>query len=593
MKADKGVIEWDSEQRLMSPTIIDTEPGTYNLYPHFPIDDGKIERGYDVIAESFAQYSCIVIDGYIGVFWDHFKEQIQDELYKLGLSSTWIDVADYMLPEDQIKELKSPYLGGDDPIFGTRYEGELGDFFETEKLKALAPDQTEDICVLYGCGAALSEWDAPLVYVDLPKNELQYRSRAGSITNLGHTKAQKPKSMYKEYYFVDWIVLNKVKAELVDKVDFVIDEQRVDDPAIISGNAFRNALETISQNVFRVRPWFEPGVWGGQWCMKHIPQLPQNVPNYAWSFEMIVPENGLVLSSSEQVLEISFDWLMFRHHEEVLGDSASRFGYEFPIRFDFLDTYDGGNLSLQCHPRTEYIQNHFGETFTQDETYYILDCKEDTGVYLGFQDNIDPSEFRYELENGAQNGDKVEVDKYVLKHKAEKHDLFLIPSGTVHCSGVNILVLEISATPYIFTFKMYDWQRVDLEGNPRPINIERAFENLQFKRKGRNKIEEEFISSPKVIGTGDDWQLVHLPTHPEHFYDIHRYDFENEVAVETDGSCHVMNLVEGSSIIVETSNGVKQRFNYAETFAIPAAAKKYKMINEGNEIAKVVKAYIK
>ena len=281
-----------------------------------------------------------------------------------------------------------------------------------------------------------------------------------------------------------------------------------------------------------MRPWFEPGPWGGQWLKAKLPQLPQDVPNYAWSFELIVPENGLMFESDGRLLEVSFDLLMFYDHQAVLGDCAERFGYEFPIRFDFLDTFDGGNLSLQCHPRPEYIRRHFGENFTQDETYYILDCQPGAQGLPRLSRGYRPGSPSGQPWNTASPGPPVDVDRFVNTVPAHKHDLLLIPNGTIHCSGVNNLVLEISATPYIFTFKLYDWLRLDLEGKPRPLNIERAFENLYFERKGA-RAQAELISKPVLLAEGDGWQVVHLPTHPEHFYDVHRFEFSHAVEAAT------------------------------------------------------------
>lgn len=591
--------EWRKTTQTLMPASGEPQPaGQYDLYPAFPLGVGKITPGYRALAEQLTNQTQVVIDGYVGVFWDDLRAQLDAELKALDIQAQWVNVEQALLPPDQIEVLVEPFLGGDDPIFGTRFTGDLRDFFDPDQLAALRPDDAAALTIIYGSGAALADWSGLLVYVDLPKNELQFRSRAGSVTNLGCTQVLPPKPTYKRFYFVDWVALNKHKADLLPRIDLMVDGQRPDEPTFMAGDDLRAGLTAMSQNYFRVRPWFEPGPWGGQWIKEKVPQLPQDPPNYAWSFELIVPENGLVFSSDDLLLEVSFDLLMFQDNRAILGHSADRFGVEFPIRFDFLDTFDGGNLSVQCHPRPEFIRENFGETFTQDETYYMLDCEPGAQVYLGFREDINPAAFRAELERSFAEGSTIDIPQYVNVEPANKHDLFLIPNGTIHCSGIDALVLEISATPYIFTFKMYDWLRLDLDGKPRPLNIERAFQNLYFDRKG-DRIKAEFVSKPAVIDQGEGWQLVHLPTHPNHFYDVHRFEFDEAVEATTDGSPHILSLVEGQSIILETAGGpgtargLRQRFNYAETFVIPAAAGGYRLINEGRDPAWVVKAFIK
>ena len=484
------------------------------------------------------------VDGYPGVLWEHFRARLEAALHARGVRTRWLDVRRAHLPEARIDAKIAPFLGGDDPIFGCRYPGTLADFFAADALAAIRPSDDVDLNILYGCGAALAGWDAPLVYVDVPKNEIQFRQRAGSVAPLGASTALDPKPAYKRSYFVDWVVANRHKADLYAAIDWIVDEQRPEEITFATGRDLRAALDTMANNFFRVRPWFEPGPWGGQWIRGRMPQLAQDVPNYAWSFELIVPENGIVLESDDWLLEVSFDFLMHRNAADITGDSAAAFGLEFPIRFDFLDTFDGGNLSLQCHPRPAYVRKHFGETFTQDETYYILDSGPKARCYLGFQDDIHPSEFRRALDHSFHSAGKLDVEHYVQSFAVKKHDLVLIPNGTIHCAGIDNLVLEISATPYIFTFKMYDWQRMDLDGRPRPLNIDRAFDNLYFDRKGA-LVPAELISHPRVIDGGPGWQLIHQPTHRHHFYDVHRYEFSSAVEVRTDGSCQVMSLVDG------------------------------------------------
>ncbi|GAA0558938.1 hypothetical protein GCM10009415_46140 [Chitinophaga japonensis] len=565
--------------------------GSYDMYPYTKLGNGKICCGYGSLANWMKDHPVVLVDGYVGNDWEYIGASLEKELAAAGVKAHLVYTAAFLKPEEEIGLLVQPFIGEKGTVWGKRASITLRDLFDGEKLRNIQV-VPEAVNIIIGVGAALTGLQAPVVYMDLPKNELQYRMRARAANNIGKQQWDDNQETYKRFYFVDWVLLNAHKQEILPAVALIADGQWKDQVTWARRGDISEGLQFISRNVFRVRPWFEAGAWGGHWMKQRISHLNKEEVNYAWSFEMIVPENGLVFESDGRLLEIAFDWLMMEHAAEVLGADAQRFGIEFPIRFDFLDTFDGGNLSIQCHPRLKYIQEQFGETITQDETYYILDCREDARVYLGFQEDNDPAAFREALEESAATGKPVDIDRYVQSHPAHKHDFFLIPNGTVHSSGKNNLVLEISATPYIFTFKMYDWVRLDLNGRPRPINIDHAFRNLDFSRKGK-RVKEELISRQEVMEKGPDWRLLHLPTHPEHFYDVHRMEFAESMEVTTGGKCHVLMLVEGQSVIVETANGFRQRYNYAETFAIPAAAGSYRIINEGKEMAKVVKAFIK
>lgn len=584
-----------SKQYLLPPRLPFKKDGfgKYDLYPTFHLGDGKIYSGITSLIDYCIDQRTVLIDGFVGVFWDRLKDKFKKRFDELNLSFQIHDMEDCLMDEEEIDRLIIPYLGEDNSVWGTKCNGDLSDFLDKSKMSSCQLDYTKDINIVMGIGASLVSWEAPVLYIDLPKNELQYRMRAGSITNLGAKHTSTPEKMYKRFYFIDWPVLNKHKRQLVDDLKIVIDGQRPDELNWTFAEDLKAAMSKMSENVFRVRPWFEPGAWGGQWIRENITGINPEVVNYAWSFELITPENGIVLESGEMVLEVSFDFIMYWFAEKVLGrKNFVRFGYEFPIRFDFLDTIRGGNLSIQCHPSRDYISSRFGENITQDETYYILESDEDSGVYLGFQEDIQPDIFRRELENSNEKKVPLEIGKFVQYFPSKKHDFFLIPNGTIHSSATGNLVLEISATPYIFTFKMYDWLRLDLNGKPRPINIEHAFNNLNFERKGA-VVQKELISHSTFVKEGKDWKIVHLPTHREHFYDVYRYEFKNEVKISTEGGCNILMLVEGTSIRVITQQGVTQQFNYAETFVIPAATESFTLINDDKEEVKVLKVFLK
>lgn len=582
-----------TSQPLLPAQVLPGPVTGYTPFPFHAMGKGKIYNGYEALAQWMASQPLVLLDGYAGIYWPRIQQALHTIFEKNGLRVNWQTTEQALLPEQTILQRTTPFTGNRGDVWGSRCHLSLADFYDTTALQQLAalPDQA-DLTIVIGTGAALAQHHAPVVYFDLPKNELQYRMRAGTITNLGLTETDDAAEMYKRFYFVDWVVLNRHKKQLCNRIEIFADTQWADRVHWSFAADVWLLLESLAHTHFRVRPWFEAGAWGGQWIKQHLPQIAQHEVNYAWSFELIVPENGLVMESSGLLLELPFEWLMYTQQQAVLGKHAAIFGEAFPIRFDFLDTVKGGNLSIQCHPSLSYIREQFGETFTQDETYYILDCTPGASVYLGFTEDIDPAAFRRLLEHSQEQNEPLTITDYVQQHTASRHDLFLIPNGTVHSAGEGNLVLEISATPYIFTFKMYDWLRLGLDGKPRPINIAHAFANLNFNRKG-NEVTKELLSKPVLQQEGSDWQLLQLPTHAEHFYAVQRLEFDSVFHAFTNDACLVLMLVEGTAVEVQAGNSDPAVYQFAETFVIPAAAGNYTVRNKGTARAKLVLAFVK
>ena len=507
---------------------------------------------------------------------------------------------DYMLPEKQIMQMVYPDVT-DDAVFGFMTRLTVKDFFDAGKIENLDKELSHEheTVFIYGVGATLlaTQYDL-LIYFDMTRWEGQLRQRRNEVSNLGvGNKELKASLQYKQAYFVDWRVVDRHKRTLMDKWDFVVDTVKKNDPKIVEGKAFNEALKQTAHQPFRVVPFFDPGPWGGQW-MKEYCDLDKNEKNFAWCFDGVPEENSLLLQFNDIIFETPSVNVVFAQPKAVLGAIVeARFGAEFPIRFDFLDTIEGGNLSLQVHPTNEYIREKFGMFYTQDESYYMLDAQEGAYVYLGLKSGIEPKKMTVELRE-AQNGKKrFDADKFVNKIPIKKHDHVLIPAGTVHCSGKGSMVLEISATPYIFTFKLWDWGRLGLDGKPRPININHGEKVIDWTRT-TEWTKENLINTIKEIDRGDGWLEEYTGLHETEFIETRRHWFTKKVHHRTNGSVNVLNLVEGREAIIESPTNAFDPFtvHYAETFIIPESVKEYTICphgeSEGMECA-TIKAFVR
>jgi mannose-6-phosphate isomerase class I len=491
----------------------------------------------------------------------------------------------------------------DDPVFGRLNGLTVNDFFDPQRLRmaqASLADAVGPLVLVLGTGATLvCPAPAVLVYADLARWEIQLRQRRGEIANLGSENfSEIPSLKYKRAFFVDWRAADRLKKQALPRADFLLDTNDPAVPKLIRGTDLRAGLAATVRRPFRVVPFFDPGVWGGQW-LREVCDLPDGPPNYAWGFDCVPEENSLLLGFGEARVEIPSIDLVFLHPRDLLGEAVhGRFGTEFPIRFDFLDTMGGGNLSLQVHPLTEYAYDKFGLAYTQDESYYMLAAEPNAVVYLGLKKNVALPKMLADLQRAQDDpASPFPAAEYVNEFPARPHDHFLIPAGTVHCSGAGSMVLEISATPYIFTFKLWDWDRLGLDGRPRPIHLTHGAANIQPDRT-TTWVEQNLVNQLQEVASGPGWREERTGLHEREFIETRRHWFTDVVPHHTHGGVQVLNLVQGAEAVVESPSGAFEPFvvHYAETFIVPAAVGAYTIRPHGpaagTECA-TMKAYVR
>jgi len=570
---------------------------TYDKAPVVRVGDrAECAVGWAEIAERLTQGapSIIVVDTYPGV-----RAADLDELARHLGADLVVSSDDALLPESAIDALVAGELT-DDPVFGRLSDRTLVELFDAAALRRLrdAADAATGRVLVHGIGASFVVDGDVLVHADLPRRELTLRQQSGEIGNIGaDNSADRPSAKYKRAFFLDWRLADRHKREIWPRVDFVLDTVHADHPKMVPTESLFRGLTHTATRPFRVVPWFEPAPWGGEW-MKEVCDLPRDAVNYGWCFDCVPEENSLLLGFGDAVVEVPSANLVFHCPVDLLGaDVAERFGGEFPIRFDFLDTMGGGNLSLQVHPLTSYIREHFGLTFTQDESYYMLDTDEGATVYLGLRTGIDRAAMVDDLGRAQAGGPPFAAEDYVNQWPAARHDHFLIPAGTVHCSGAGAMVLEISATPYIFTFKLWDWDRLGLDGRPRPVHLAHGARNIQWQR-DTAYAEAKLINHTTPLGEGDDWRAERTGLHEAEFIDTHRHWFTGQVDHDTAGGVNVLNLVQGEEIVVESPTLAFEPFvvHYAETFIVPAAVGRYTIRPHGSAVGTecaTIKAFVR
>ena len=265
------------------------KPSEYNLKPFIEVknDNYTVRKGWKPVCEKLnreidslpGEKKLILIETYQGVIHEEFLENLQNGINH----DLFIQASGYMLSEEEITRLVHHDVT-DDPVFGFMTRLTMKEFFDPEKVKTLQTKIREikkGVIIIYGNGATLlsPEWDL-LVYADMARWEIQLRMRKHLVDNLGmnNRDCEDWGLLYKQGFFVDWRVCDRLKKHLFDKWDFLLDTNKQGEPKLIEGNAILEGLKQTVRRPFSVVPYFDQGPWGGQW-MKEVCGLDKSFPS--------------------------------------------------------------------------------------------------------------------------------------------------------------------------------------------------------------------------------------------------------------------------------------------------------------------------
>lgn len=256
------------------------------------------------------------------------------------------DMEEYAKSEELLNQEFQDFIT-DDRVFGVLCHKTMDTLFDREKLRQALEELEqieEGLVVIAGVGTGFLYAGDISVHCSVTRWEIQLRYRSG-MPNWHCTNGEAPVlTKYKRGFFIEWRLADRYKKARYDAFDYFLDSDEPGNPKMVTGEAYRAALDKISREPFRMEPYFDPGVWGGHWMQENF-GLDSDRENFAWSFDGVPEENSIHYKFGDVMMRMpAIDLVLYRPHE-LLGERVhARFGAEFPIRFDLLDTMGGGKF---------------------------------------------------------------------------------------------------------------------------------------------------------------------------------------------------------------------------------------------------------
>ena len=611
------------------------------MYNPFPFDDPKpVNRpalkpetiaavaggGTPAVAKKFAAMAAaraaegsvvIAFDGYTTAQWDLFLNLLNREFLLLGVPFETVDAAAVFKDGKDIDAMIDPLLIWDtkiDPtlLYGKIYHGGYTGLMDPDRMAAFRQDvaarrQKGKVVAVYGYGCLVRElrdlYDIKCFFDITPKNAM-LRIRAGEYANLGKQRTGIINRTIRRCYYCDFENAVTLRRELLleGAIDwFFLDNDRAK-LQMMPFDAFADICAQLVKYPFRAKPCYLEGVWGGTY-MKKLRNLPKEMRNAAWVFDFIPMEVSVLVEAGSNMLDINYCTFVHREGVRLMGEDCVRKykGY-FPIRFNWDDSYHStGNMSIQCHSGGPYNTEHYDEFGRQDESYYVVITGHEAKTFIGFRDDADIPEFFRAIEAADTEHKPVDYMKYVSYEESKPGLQVMLPAGTIHSSGRNQVILEIgSLTIGSYTYKMYDYLRLDFDGKQRPIHT--ALGELNVRQDRRKSVihdpasPEYIVQEPRLDVRGDGWEEYILGENPQMYISLRRLEFERRCEQDTKGEkFHVLALVDGEHVRVRSVEHPERSYDmdFMDLVCVPADMGKYVIENLGAEPIRIHKTCLR
>ena len=318
----------------------------------------------------------------------------------------------------------------------------------------------------------------------------------------------------------------------------------------------------------KFKPIFKDKIWGGKRLKTLFNKDFSPLPNCGESWELSgvkenlsVVENGFLAGNNiSELIEV--------YMGELVGERVfEKYGTEFPLLIKLLDT--DSYLSIQVHPDDVYaLKNH--ESLGKTEMWIVLDAQPGAEIITGFNRDVTPEEYVEKLESGK-------LKEILNVEMAQAGDVFYIPAGRIHAIGAGITLLEIQQTSDV-TYRVYDWDRKDEEGNYRELHTQQALEVLDFKKYDTYKTDY-------ILEKDTPAELVRSPYFTTRMMELNN---ERELDYSFVDSFVIYCCIQGNCMINYT--GGVEVMQAGDTVLLPAELKSVTLTPQGS--CKITETYV-